>query len=599
MLHGARVEHALAAPTLTAWARALKQRRFTLADAFLVAMILYVLVVTVMRFFYAFWPWTMEGDWKQWIWQYHRYFTDGAFPPGHVITDYQFRVQPPFYWLAMSGLTHVVHPGVAARILAVVAWALTLTGMYRATTKLSHWVIGLAAVVFLSHDVHVFVTTTGGYPRSFGIALVLLCLDAWLARRHFVVLAILVTMAGLYPSVLPPCGLAYGVATTLLALREGRRTFAIKLGTLVVAAALCAAIGLSQNLLALDWWGPVISYAEAEHLAALQVGGRMHWVPHGGYVQNIGEWFTQPWVTAGALAHYGLTPWPFWLPRAAGAIVTVALTVLVVMRRHGSTQGAQGAPPALRVPWEPIALLVAALLSYVAARELAFRLYLPMRVLQHTAPVVLIVLVSALSYQAARALPRMRAKVLPAALAFTLLPVFVMGGDGFLLPAWGDYSHRKEQMSWIRDNTPVTAQFAGDIATCDLIPYFAARTVYVNWTMAHPFRLGYWAEIERRLRRDHDVMYATTREPVLRFIEEEHIDYLVLDRERFTEPDSGRKLFYPLRDDVLLMFAERKRAGFVLAAPPPSSIVWQDGNYVVIDVKTLREAWLSAMDVTP
>lgn len=583
------MEHALAAPTFTAWRHALKGRRLTVGDAFIVAMVLYVVVILFMRFFWAFWPWTMEGDWKQWIWQYHRYYTDGAFPPGHIITDYQFRVQPPFYWLVMSALSHVVHPGVAARVLAVVAWSLALLGTYRATTRLSHWVMGLAAVVFLSHDFHIFMSTTGGYPRSFGIALVVLILDAWIARRHAVVLALLVVTAGLYPSVLPPCGLAYGVATLWSALRaRDWRGLVGRGASLVVAAALCGALAMSQNLLALEWWGPVISLEDAEKLTALHAGGRMRWLPHGDYWQVASYWVTQPFETSGALAHYKLAPWPDEVPRFAGALVTLALVILVAVRRR--------AGDVVRLPWEPVMLIGCALVVYAVARELAFRLYLPVRVMQHVAPVCVIVFVPALAYRACKVWPRTRdhgVRALKAALAFTLLPVFLLGGDGFLLPGWGDYSHRREQLSWIEENTPVNAQFAGDIATCDLIPYFTARPVYVNWTMAHPFRLGYWQEIERRLRRVHDVMYAHEPHVVLEFLDEEKVDYLVIDRARFVEPDTGRKLFHPIRDDVIALWEKRKKQGFILASPPPSAIVWQGRGNMVLDARRLREAWAS------
>ena len=100
---------------------------------------------------------------------------------------------------------------------------LQLSLIVGATTKLSHWLPGLAAVVFVSHDFNLFISTTGGYPRSFGPALVLLLLDAWLGRRHAMAVALLVVMAALYPSVLPPCGLAYGGWVLFAALREGRR----------------------------------------------------------------------------------------------------------------------------------------------------------------------------------------------------------------------------------------------------------------------------------------------------------------------------------------------------------------------------------------
>ena len=113
---------------------------------------------------------------------------------------------------AMATLSHVMHPGVAARLLSVLAYGLTVVPLYRATTRLSHWTMGLCALVLYAHNYTLFHSTMGGYPRSFGPALVLLVIDAWTARKHWHALLWLVLMGGLYPSVLPPTGLAYGVA---------------------------------------------------------------------------------------------------------------------------------------------------------------------------------------------------------------------------------------------------------------------------------------------------------------------------------------------------------------------------------------------------
>lgn len=595
-LTAARAPHPFEAAGLRAWWASVGQRPFTVADGVIVAALLYVVITTIMRLAYSFHPWAMEGDWKQWIWQYHRYWTDGAFPPGHVITDYQFRVQPPFYFVVMAGLSHLMHPGVAARLLGLVAFAATLAGTYHATRKLSHWLMGLAACVVLMHSDDLFRSTMGGYPRSFGPPLVLLLLDAWLARRHGRALLLLVLMAGIYPSVLPPAGLAYGGWTVLAATREGARAFVVKTGSLVVTAVVAAGLGLMQNLLALPWWGPVIGLAEAQELAALQPGGRMKWLPLGDYVGNLWVWLFEPWNTAGALKHFGLLPWGSAVPHAVGGALLLVLLVVVLARRAlaGRTDRTdRTGRVVVRVPWEVLVLVASSALTYWVARELAFRLYLPHRVIQHTLPYCTIVLGPALAYQALAGLPRLRRQVSALSLALVLswAPLFAFAGDGFIFLGWGIYSHRVSLMRFFRDETPVTAQVAGDLAIVDIVPYFAARPVYVNWTMAHPFRVGYWREMERRLLRMHEAMYASDRVHVLRFLYEEKIDYLAIDPRRFDNPDTGRKLFHPLREPVLALWKANRARGFALAAPPASAVVWSDPTTIVLDARKLMEAW--------
>jgi hypothetical protein len=567
---------------LRAWAALLRHRRLKTPDAVIIGALAYVATTAFMRLYLSFDLWAMEGDWKQWIWQYHRYWTPGSFPPGHVITDYQLRVQPPLYFGLMAGLSHLTHPGVAARLLGLVAFAATLAGTYRATRQLSHWMMGVAALVVLMHSDDLFRSTMGGYPRSFGPPLVLLLLDAWLARRHWRALLLLVLMAGLYPSVLPPCGLAYGTFTVLSSIRQGARAFFVKSGTLAFAGALSVGLALLQNLLALPWWGPVIRLHEAQSLAALQPGGRMKWLPMGDFGSNVVFWAFAPFEPSGALPFFGLWPVPFDLARLALGLLVVGLLVAVLaLRARGRS---------VRVPWEVLALVGAACLTYGVARELAFRLYLPHRVIQHTLPYCTIVLLPALAHQALREL-RVGLSPVARAVLVAWVPLFGLAGDGFVFLHWGNYSYRAPLLTFLRDQTPIDAQVAGDLAIVDVVPYFAARQVYVNWTMAHPFRLGYWREMERRLLRMHEALYAADRDVVLRFIEEERIDYLALDPRRFSEPDVGRKLFHPIREPVLALWAKNQQLGFVLERPPRAAVVYEDDTTLVLEAKSLVEAW--------
>src|SRR5687768_5370884 len=70
----------------------------------LIGLALYVLAASIVRFASQFQPYVAETDWKQWVWQYWRYHIEGAFPPGHPITDYTFNAQPPLYHVVMSSL---------------------------------------------------------------------------------------------------------------------------------------------------------------------------------------------------------------------------------------------------------------------------------------------------------------------------------------------------------------------------------------------------------------------------------------------------------------------------------------------------------------
>src|SRR5262249_2972568 len=154
--------------------------------------------------------------------------------------------------------------------------------------RLSHWSMGLCALVIYAHDYTMFHSTMGGYPRSFAPTLVLLLLDAWIARdqglprKHWSAVLWLVVMGALYPSVLAPCGLAYGLACAF-DVRGGARAWLVRCTTVVGAGVVAGVLAMAQNALALPWWGPVISLEEAQQLPALFDGGRMKWLPFGDY----------------------------------------------------------------------------------------------------------------------------------------------------------------------------------------------------------------------------------------------------------------------------------------------------------------------------
>jgi hypothetical protein len=544
----------------------------------------YCLYVLQLRMQISFAPWVAETDWKQWVWMYHRYALEGAFPAGHVLTDYAMIVQPPAFWAAMASLSTLFGPVLAANLLNIVAFAGALASIAWAVAQRSAPIVGAAAAALLARDEVFHKITCGGYPRSFGPTLTLLFLAAWLTGRHRFVLAVLVFQAALYPSVAVPCGLAYGIWSGLSFLSDqmgGRQGWLRRNLELLGTGLLVGLLGQLQSLRSPSWYGPVVSYAEALEMPALTAAGRTPWVPLGPFWPKVWSYVIQPFGRMGELiVDLGVSPRSF----AQSALALLALLAIPALVKR-------------RLSPQPFMLLATSILSYFLARELAFRLYLPHRMVQHTVPYVMMALSGVVVFAGVHAVltwrgesPRKRTVAVWLAAALTVLPAMLVTGDGIAPGSLRSYARDQKLYRWIDQHTPVSAQFAGNLQPLDEIPFFARRQVYVNWKMAHPFRKGFFAEIERRMVEMYRAYYATDLDTLLTFCDREKIDFFIVDRTRFDAVERGDgQLFEPIRHQVIDVFEQSKRTGtFVLHPPPAEAVVFSHRVYDVIDVNKLR-----------
>jgi hypothetical protein len=539
-----------------------------------VAGVAYVLVAARHRFAGAFAPFALEGDWTQWVWPYWRYHVDGAFPPGHVLTDYAFAVQPPLWWAAMASISRVVSPPTAAALLNVVAFVGAVVGAYLAVRAKANHAMAVAAACLLVRDDRFFQVTAGGYPRSFGPTLVLLFLAAWLWDRHRAVLVVLVVAAAVYPSVVVPCGLAYGMWVVVMERERRVRRFV----ELAFVGAIVAALALVQNIQAPDWWGPVVTLSQAEQMTALHEGGRNAWVPLPPFWERNWRYALQPFSTAGNVLFPSFTAWERRNDHVVIlSFVAAAMFVLGTRRRA--------------YPWQIPLLVASAVVGHALARLLAFKLYLPHRVVQHTLPYVLTVAWPILFHLAATCvLPTRRLAATTLGLVVLLVPVFVVAGDGLQRNKSFGSTRGDAPLFEFARTTPLDAQFAGNLRAVENLPLYGQRQVLVNFPMAHAFRQGYFAEIDRRIVATYRALYATSWDDVVRFLDEEKVDYLVYETTIFRRFETGwGSVFLPPRTEAARLF-EAGRGRHVLAQPPEEAIALRHRHMLVVDGAKLKAA---------
>jgi hypothetical protein len=546
------------------------------------ALWLYVLVIFFSRMAPNFFPYFAETDWKQWIWQYHRYARDGAFPPGQLLTDYGFAMQPPLYWLVMATLSSVLSPQWAAGIVNMIAIAGAFYFVARVVEARTSPLFAAAAAALLARDEDFLRITLGGYPRTFGPTLTLAFLAFWIEGRHRAVLFTFVVGAALYPSVVVPCALVYGAWCVLFAGRAGWWRRNLELAACAVVVAL---LSLVQNMEAPAWWGHVLTLDEAVNRPELGPDGRFPWLPFTSFWPRVVAYIGQPFEIRGLIGRkLHLYPWSSHVVAGVFVVVLAVLVVaaVVLWRRKRTAQ---------LVPLHPLFLVGSATFAFWLARTLAFRLYLPHRMVQHTIPYAIVVVFVVAAFVVGRALlGEKRGSV--AALALVLSP-FVVAGDGLYGGGWRTYAEDKPLYQWLETHTPITAQFAGTLQILDEIPFFSRRQAYVNWKMAHPVRAGYFAENERRMLAMYGAYYANDFADVVAFCDREKIDWFIVDRTRFAGVEKGDgQLFEPVRSKVVAIFDARKANGFVMASLPADVVAFHHGDYDVVDVAKLR-AWVA------
>ncbi len=554
----------------------------------------YVLYVTAVRFAPAFAPYVAETDWKQAVWQYYRYYVKGAFPSGQMLTDYAFIYHgQPVYWPLMATLSTFIDPRYAATALNIFAFVGTPVFAYFAVrgTKAGHYA-ALAAAALIVRDDMFFKLTAGGYARSFGPILVCFFLAAWLNKRRKLTMVALALAAGTYPSVAIPCCLAWGISELyeFAVVKEGRLRRVVEWGITGAAVILLAE---AQNLRAPDWWGPVVWYEEAADMAAFHGGQRMPLVPLPAIGSNVWTNLLVLFTPNGPVLG-GLSAWNTGHKHVLElALVAIGFGLALVAVRKTPKE----------FPWRIPLTFAMGFVGYMLVRWLAFKLFIPHRVIAHSWPYIIAIFALASWDLALRTFFAKRSPLVMSAVAAAVvaMPVFFLSGFGVeKVGAYRSYAKDAKLYQWIEKHTPLQAQFAGNLQPMDEIPLFSKRQVYANWKLAHPFRKGYWDAIEKRIVKMYDAYYAVNVDDVLRFADEEKIDYFIVDRTRFEKYERGDgQLFEPLRSEIQPFFDRCKNNPCALNPAPRDAIVFHNNNYDVIDIKKLKKAARDASSATP
>jgi hypothetical protein len=567
----------------------------TIRQSALFVLVVYFVIVVITRLWRCWEPFAIDGDQHQSIGEFWRYHIAGAMPPGHLFVDYAFAYHaPPVWWLVMASLSTLFGPLVAAKLLAFVAYFGASFGAMTVVWRRAHPVLGCAVGMLAVRSPDLPEWITGGMARSLAPTLFYAFALAFFEKRHKTALVILVVMAGVYPSVVIPCGIAYG-AYCLVAgptMRDRLRRCA----GMFVAGLLIIGLGEAQELKSPHWWGDIVSYDETLHMPAWQHNGRFPEVPHRDPVvlveRNLERGFKKIGPTPDFVDHFVdahfLTLFIF------GPIGAALLAFAVGRARwprltDDDDDNDHDLDRTPRFPWQPLLLFAATMVSYAIVRVFAFKLFLPARQLAFTEQYILMIFLPVLAYWGACALftDRIRAALWSAAL--TVLPTFLLCGLGFGIVHGGYQDHPDDRALFeaVR-KLPLDDEVACDIQTCELMMTLGQHAPFAARNLVHPLRKGFYEEAERRLVAEQAVLYATDKTVIADFVRDEGVRWFAYDVVSVEGLDP--LLYNPAYDKVLALFAPGVLERRVLADPPDDAVVFREGSRVLVDLAKIKRA---------
>ena len=530
---------------------------------------------------YLFDPLLQNDDARTSQFPFHLYGPDATMGDDPIANDIVVRL-PPGMWLQYRVLTPLVGLYAASKLvqlacMAIVAWAAVI--LFR--SRRAGLGAGMLHVFFMLHTPYVVNRIGGGHPRAYALPLMALWTAGVIAPSPRARWTAVVTAAFMYP-----------VAALLLLGAEGvyalRRRDLKRYAVLVVACIVCVVPQVLRNhhegrlhTLAEARQDPFFEYGPRPVLPApspLEVSTRYLAHPFhangGGPVAPV----VDAWAGAGAF----------------GALAVVAgLVFLGVSRR---------AP----LPEAALALLASAIACYVAARLVAFHLYIPVRYLRYgcvAASVALAVSTAGLLLPRVRVRPH-RAVIRNFAAGSMILLVWIVAGDGMIRTGTdardGVVNHNGMSIDERREadlyafvrSLPASSRLALHPWDGAGISYWTGRATTEHYETLTPWWVDAWHRARDRTHDTLRALYSTDPDVLLEYCDRYRVTHLLINARRYgVDYREQARLFPPFDEPVAELLAAVDVQDMVIPqVTTPSTVVYHRPPWIILDVQRVREA---------
>jgi hypothetical protein len=481
-------------------------------------------------------PHVMEWDARGFTLVAWRFHGTGLFP-GDDVVDFAASWTTPLWRLVFWVGTLFTDPVTFSKLLPFALSAVVLWHGFQLGRRLHGPAVGAAVVLALAHCLFIWNRLQGGNPRAFAFPLVMMFLR-YAATGGITGARVSLLLLGLGH---PPSVLVCAPAWLVLHRRPA---------DLAVAAVAVVAAGWG-SLFPDPRFGHPLTLAQAAQLGQLGPGSALPYfyprpAPWGALLDTLQiAWRAESW------------PIPAW-----AAFTAAGLALLAAGRRLRTIPKIFGILP------------ITALLAFAAAWLLAYRLYLPSRMIQQAWPLVMatgLPLVLALTTPAPRAAPFLAA-------VFT----FAFGGWG--LPRaenLTDFAAHDVAAIGFLETLPKDILVATHPERASYVQIFAHRRALFSASLNMPHQDVWAFELERRIGDFYRAYYAPDFAAVLDFGQKYHVDYLIADERDFGPETLERARYY----EPWGTLAQRLTAGpHALLQPPSDRVVYRDGTRLVVSL---------------
>ena len=486
-------------------------------------------------------PLTIQDDARQFIFWMAEWRDENTFR-GDLVADYWRSVSPWLYVVVFRVADFLaLDPITTARLLPVILFPATAYFAYRFSEAICRdprlaCLSTILLLTWLVSDDSVVSST----PRAFAPLFLMMFLDGMARRSILEVAAGLFCLAGIYPNVAIVAATTLGIVLVDLG---GRPRLALTRAnlTLFAAGAVAALAGVAPLLVESGHFGPIVTPETATGFATFHPGGRSSLIGPDGAIDFACQ------SRIGVLPKLpGCDGWAspvFWL-----VVLAAALPPALVFRRYLKTGGRSGSPI-------PLAVVIAAFVWFTIGIAVAFKLHIPSRFVVRTVPMMTLLCLGLTvgTFLQNRLRPGTRSEFLATSVGGGLL----LAGLAALVATVtsDDFRTWKHQaLAGTVASYPVGTVFAGFVDDTDNIPVFTQRRVLFSSELAIAYHLGYYRQIEARMR-DMAVAEFTPDAAVLaERLERNAVDVYLVDERRLADPD--RKF-----DHLLGGFVEELKAG--------------------------------------
>jgi hypothetical protein len=539
---------------------------------------------------YLFDPQLQNDDARTSLFQFHRYGPERALADDPIAGEMMV-IATPGHWLLYRALVPLVGLHAASKIVqGLCLGVLVAAAVVLARARRGGLACAIVLVFLALHTPFVVNRIAGGHGRGFAFPLMALWTAGVIARSHRSRFTAASIAALFYPPVLLLLLGAEGIVALWGLPGLPRVRLSRRLARYAFLVAVCTACVVPQVVRNAQY-GRVHTLAEARQDPVFVHSPRAV-LPLAPPVTEGGRFLLHPFRAHG-LAPVAAIGGAYDALGIAGPMVIIAglmaLTVAVARRPRAATAA--------------VALLLAAIAAYAAARIVAFRLYSPVRYLWYgsvAAALALAVTTLAALWPAYRDRAALAVRRNLAAFA-GIYVVWMLTGDGMVrgkAPTGDevvghngmsiDERDHAELYRFIR-TLPANARIALHPADGAGISYWTARATTEHVETLQPWLVEPWQRLKHRTSDTLRALYATDPASLLRYCDRYEISHLLVRTPRYSEKYRSNAELFPPFDDVTGRALEGvERDELIIPRVTRQATVYYRQPWIVLDVARIR-----------